>query len=337
MQTVDYTLEDIARLAGVSRSTVSRVVNNHPNVRAEVRQRVWEVIRQVGYQPHAAARSLATNRSNIIGLVIPEAVSTLFTDPFFPLLIRGITDACYTHNYHLMLALFSTPAQEEELYNRLLKSRYLDGVVLASTRVDDPLVTRLLDDKVPFVSVGRHEDPRISYVDVDNVAGAYMATEHLLRQGHRRIATITGPLDMMAGRDRLEGYRKALATHRIPLDERLIVEGDFTEEGGMRGMESLLAVEPRPTAVFVASDTMAMGTLRTIRGAELRIPDDIAVVGFDDLPQAAFMDPPLTTVRQPIERMGRLAVEILIAHLDASHSIPQRVVLMPELVIRSSG
>ncbi len=332
-----YTLEDIARMAGVSRSTVSRVVNNHPNVRPEVRERVWKIIHEVGYQPHAAARSLATNRTNVIGLVIPEAVSTLFTDPFFPLLIRGITDACYEHNYHLMLALFSTPAQEEDLYNRLLRSRHLDGVILASTRLDDPLVGRLLDDGIPFVSVGRHPDPRVSYVDVDNVAGARMAVEHLIRQGHRRIATITGPLNMSAGQDRLAGYRQALESRHLPVEERLIVEGDFTETGGLIAMERLLSLEPWPAAVFVASDMMAIGALRAIHQAGLRVPDDIAVVGFDDIPQASFIEPPLTTVRQPIHRLGETAVHVLVDLLNGVAVPPQRMVFMPELVIRATG
>lgn len=332
-----YTLEDIARLAGVSRSTVSRVVNNHPGVRPEVRERVWKIIREVGYQPHAAARSLATRRSDIIGLVIPEAVSTLFIDPFFSLLIRGITDACYEQGYHLMLALFSTPAQEEDLYNRLLRSQYLDGVILASTRLDDPLIERLVNDGVPFVSVGRHPHPQVSYVDVDNVAGARMAVDYLIRQGHTRVATITGPLNMAAGQDRLEGYRQSLAAHHIPLDEGLIVEGDFTENSGLIAMRHLLALEERPSAVFVASDAMAMGALRAIRSAGLQVPDDVAVVGFDDIPQAAYMDPPLTTVRQPIQRMGEMAVRVLADMIAQSVDIPQRIVLLPELVIRSTG
>ncbi len=332
-----YTLEDIARLAGVSRSTVSRVVNNHPSVRPEVRQRVWQVIREVGYQPHAAARNLATRRSDIIGLVIPEAVSTLFTDPFFSLLIRGITDACYEQGYHLMLALFSTPAQEEDLYNRLLRSHYLDGVILASTRLDDPLIERLVGDRVPFVSVGRHPHPQVSYVDVDNVAGARMAVDHLIRQGHTRVGTITGPLNMAAGQDRLEGYKQSLAAHHIPLDDRLIVEGDFTENGGLAGMNRLLALEPPPTAVFVASDTMAMGALRAVRQAGLRVPEDVAIIGFDDVPQATYLDPPLTTVRQPIQRLGEIAVRVLVDVIAQGPEIPQRVVLMPELVVRSTG
>ncbi len=333
---MDYTLEDIARLAGVSRSTVSRVVNNHPNVRPEVRERVWQVIHQVGYQPHAAARSLATNRTNVIGLVIPEAVSTLFTDPFFSLLIRGITDGCYARNYHLMLALFSTPAQEEDLYNRLLRSRYLDGVILASTRLDDPLVGRLLADGIPFVSIGRHPDPRVSYVDVDNVAGARMAVDHLVRLGHTRIGTVTGPLNMSAGRDRLEGYKQALQAHHIPVDEDLIVEGDFTEGGGMASMARLLGLNPRPTAVFVASDTMAMGALRAVRQAGLRVPQDISLIGYDDVPQASFLDPPLSTVRQPIQQLGETAAHVLVDLIAHGQEHAQRLVLMPELVLRQT-
>ena len=236
-----------------------------------------------------------------------------------------------------MLALFSTPAQEEDLYNRLLRSHYLDGVILASTRLDDPLIERLVGDRVPFVSVGRHPHPQVSYVDVDNVAGARMAVDHLIRQGHTRVGTITGPLNMAAGQDRLEGYKQSLAAHHIPLDDRLIVEGDFTENGGLAGMNRLLALEPPPTAVFVASDTMAMGALRAVRQAGLRVPEDVAIIGFDDVPQATYLDPPLTTVRQPIQRLGEIAVRVLVDVIAQGPEIPQRVVLMPELVVRSTG
>jgi LacI family transcriptional regulator len=160
------TLEEVAKLAGVSRSTVSRVVNQHPNVRPEVRERVWEVIRKTGYQPHAAARSLATRRTRVIGLIIPQAVTTLFTDPYFPILIRGIADACNAHNYHLMLSLFSrrrvqeSRARQDLLYQQVLRSRYLDGVVVSSAPLDDPIFPRLLEDGVPFVLIGRYSHER---------------------------------------------------------------------------------------------------------------------------------------------------------------------------------
>ncbi len=331
-----YTLEDIARMAGVSRSTVSRVLNHHPHVRPEVRERVWEVVRRVGYQPHAAARSLATQKTQIIGLIIPEAVSTLFADPFFPLLITGITDACYQHGYHLMLSLFTTPQQEAELSTQLLGGGYLDGVILASTRLDDPLIERLLSGRIPFVLIGRHSDPRVNYVDVDNVAGARMAVDYLLRQGHRRVATITGPLNMAAGQDRLEGYKQALQARHLPVDEALIVEGDFTEQGGMAAMRRLLALAERPTAVFAASDTMAIGAIKAIKDAGLRVPDDITVVGFDDIPQASYLDPPLTTVRQPIAQLGKTAVHILVDLIRYGAERTQRVVLATELVVRGT-
>jgi len=335
------TLEEVAKLAGVSRSTVSRVVNQHPNVRPEVRERVWEVIRQTGYQPHAAARSLATRRTRVIGLIIPQAVTTLFTDPYFPILIRGIADACNAHNYHLMLSLFSrrrvqeSRARQDLLYQQVLRGRYLDGVVVSSAPLDDPIFPRLLEDGVPFIIVGRYPHERANYVDVDNVAGARMAVEHLLRLGHERVATITGPLNMFAAQDRLEGYQQALAARGIPVDEDLIAEGDFTERGGRAAMQRLLL--RRPTAIFAASDMMAVGAIKVLREAGLRVPEDVAVVGFDDIPLASMVEPPLTTVRQPIEQTGGMAVELLVSLLEnPEEETVHRVVLPTELVIRAS-
>ncbi|MBC8448763.1 MAG: LacI family DNA-binding transcriptional regulator, partial [Chloroflexi bacterium] len=260
-----YTLEQVAKMAGVSRSTVSRVINHQPHVRSEVRERVWEVIRRVGYQPHAAARSLVTRCTQIIGMVIPEAVTTLFTDPFFPLLLRGATEACNAHQYQLMLSLFTAPADRQEMYQRILRNGYLDGVIVASTSLNDPFIPNLLRDQIPFISVGQYPDERVHYVDVDNVGGARMAVEHLIRLGYERIATITGPLDMIAGQDRLSGYRQALEARGIPVEEELIVEGDFTEASGVVGMQRLLPVSP--SAVFVASDMMAIGALKALREA----------------------------------------------------------------------
>lgn len=335
------TLEEVAQLAGVSRSTVSRVVNQHPNVRPEVRERVWKVIRQTGYQPHAAARSLASRRSRVIGLIIPQAVTTLFTDPYFPVLLRGIADSCNAHNYHLMLSLFShrrvhdPRTRQDLLYQQILRSRYLDGVVVASAPLDDPIFSRLLEESVPFVIIGRHPHERANYVDVDNVVSARMAVEHLLRLGHERVATITGPLNMFAAQDRLEGYRQALAARGVPVDENLIAEGDFTEQGGRAAMQRLLPY--RPTAVFAASDMMAVGALRVLREAGLQVPEDIAMVGFDNIPLASMVEPALTTVRQPIEQLGSMAVELLISLLqNPGQETVHRMVLPTELVVRAS-
>lgn len=328
------TLEEVARLAGVSRSTVSRVVNDQPNVRPETRERVWAAIRESGYQPHAIARSLVTKRTHIIGVVIPEAVTTLFTDPFFPILLRGATESCNEHGYQLMLSLFSSSADRQELYGRLVHNAYLDGVIVASAALDDPLIPDLLRDGVPCVCVGRPADRRVDSVDVDNVGGAQMAVDHLIRLGHRRIGALAGRLDMAAGQDRLEGYRQALASHGIPVEEELIVEGDFTETSGMVGVQQLLPAEP--SALFVASDTMAVGALKALRQAGRQVPRDIALVSFDDIPVASAIEPPLTTVRQPIRRMAALAVETLLDLIEHPGSGLRRIVLPTELVIRES-
>ncbi len=329
------TLEEIAELAGVSRSTVSRVVNNHAGVKPAVRSRVLKIIQETGYHPDPAARSLASHRSGIIGLVVPRAVQFLFTDPYYPRLLQGIAQACNSYDYILSLFLFHTEEEEQKLSPRVLRHQLVDGVILSALPLDDPLVKQLVENKVPFVMIGRPDDPtEVSFVNVDNVAGAYSAVRHLIQLGRKRIATITGPLDTTVGLDRKQGYLNALNDRGIMIDERLIVEGDFTEVGGYLGMQRLLPQQPQ--AVFVASDTMALGALRALRQAGVNVPAEVAVIGYDDLPLSATSEPPLTTVRQPIRRLGAQAVESLVDILVNGPQPPRRVVTTTELVIRAS-
>jgi LacI family transcriptional regulator len=223
------------------------------------------------------------------------------------------------------------------MYQRVVRNGYVDGVVVASASLNDSLFPRLLEDRFPFVSVGRYPDERVHSVDIDNVAGARMAVEHLIRLGHRRIGTITGPQDMVAGQDRLKSYRQTLEAHGIPVDEALIVQGDFTEGSGASGIRQLLRASP--TAVFCASDVMAIGALKTLRTAGYQVPQDIALVGFDDVPHASTVEPALTTVRQPIEHLGSMAVEVLVGLLrDGSEEqgTTHRIVLPTELIVRES-
>jgi len=329
------TLEEIARLAGVSRSTVSRVVNNHASVRTAVRERVQQVIRETSYHPDPAARSLAGRRSGIIGLVVPRAIQFLFTDPYYPRLMQGITQSCNNNDYILSLFLFHTEDDEQKIATRVLRNQLVDGVIVSALPIDHPLVEQLLIHQLPFVMVGRPSDsPEVNFVDVDNVAGAYSAVSHLICLGYRRIATITCPPNTTVGQHRRQGYVNALNDRGLSVDESLIVEGDFTEQGGYLAMRRL--IPHRPEAVFVGSDTMALGALRALRQIGLVVPRDMAIVGYDDLPSAAVSDPPLTTVRQPIRRLGAQAVENLLDILNNGPYPPRRVVTTTELIIRES-
>jgi LacI family transcriptional regulator len=331
----NLTLEDIAREAGVSRSTVSRVVNNSPNVRDDVRQRVQRVIEHTGYHPNAAARTLASQRSWMIGLVVPRGVRTFFTDPYFLHLTQGLVQACNQRNYTLGLFLAESLEDEQGIGPRVSRRGFLDGILIQSGAPGDPLIERLVRAQLPVVVVGRPFDAaNVSYIDVDNTAGARSAVLHLIRLGRQRIATITGPANLTVSADRAEGYRRALAERDRPLDEGLIVEGDFTEAGGYRAMQRLMPA--RPDAVFAASDIMAVGAMRAAREGGLRIPDDVAFVGFDDISLTAAPETALTTVRQPVAQFGTAALEILIDLIDNGVHPARRVIMVTELVVRDS-
>ncbi|MAT97753.1 MAG: LacI family transcriptional regulator [Anaerolineaceae bacterium] len=332
------TLEKIGELAGVSRATVSRVINNHPNIREEVRQRVLAVIATTGYQPNQAARSLASNRTGLLGLVVPRVMQTLFTDLYYPRLLEGVSQACNESNYTLTLFIFHTEAEEQQLAAQIMRQGFLDGVIIAGLHLDGSL-NQLLHSGKPVLVIGEPLDyPQASFVDVDNRAGAYTAVSHLISLGHRRIATITGRLDMAAGQQRRQGYLDALQEYNLPIDEALIVAGDFEQEKAYRATLDMLP--QNPDAIFVASDSMALSTLQALADAGLQVPEDVAVVGFDDLTLAdtavPFILPPLTTIRQPIRRMGVLTVETLLDIIKHPQAPPRRVILPTELIVRQS-
>jgi len=331
---VPLTLEDIARMAGVSRSTVSRVINDDPNVNKRTRQMVKKVIDELNFQPNLAARSLAAGQTKILGLVIPVVVNTLFTDPFFPLLLQSITSACYQKDYSIMLWL-AEPEFERRTIHQVLYNGLIEGVIVSSHKITDPIINTLAERKLPFVTIGRNPlRDDVSYVDVDNYHGACEATHHLINLGRRRIATITGAMDMVAGIDRLKGYQDALIEAGLTPDPDLALDGGFTDAGAYRCMQRLLTL--KPDAVFVASDSMAAAALRCILESGQRVPEDISLVGFDDIPQSMLTQPPLTTIRQPFSRMGSAAVEVLAGLIDNPSSGPQRIILPAELVVRSS-
>jgi DNA-binding LacI/PurR family transcriptional regulator len=338
------TLEQVAALAGVSRATVSRVVNGSPKVSPGVRAQVERAVAKLGYVPNRAARSLVTRRADSVALVVSEPHARFFSEPFFAGMVRGVSAALAGSGVQLVL-LIAQDLPDRGRLERYVVGGHVDGVLLASLHGDDPLPGTLERAGVPAVLVGRPAGvvPRsngtvpASWVDADNRGGAGKAVGHLARQGRRRIATITGPLDMGVGLDRLEGYRDGLAAAGLAGAGDLVETGDFTEEGGAAAMARLLERPGSPVdAVFAASDMMAAGALRALRTAGRRVPEDVAVVGFEDSAVARYAQPPLTTVRQPIEEMGRQATRLLLARV-AGEAGGMHLILDTELVVRASA
>lgn len=326
------TLERIAELSGVSKSTVSRVVNDDPRVSAATREHVLGVVRREGYRPNLAARGLVTGKTNVIAAVMPGSVDNILSDPFFVSLLHGVAVAADERDHFVMLSLGETGFRHT--VDEIARQGFVAGIVFVAGQVDDPLLEPLLASQTPMVSVGRSEDDRVSYIDVDNTASAQQITSHLLRLGRRRVACIAGPSFAPAAADRLDGYKAAIGTFGLRVDENLIYEADFSEASGRAAMRRLL--EHRPDAVFAASDRMAAGALNEIRAAGLVVPDDIALVGFDDMPLAAEMEPALTTIRQRPEKLGAAALSLLLDVIADPAAPSKRTILPTELVVRAS-
>ncbi len=341
------TLEAVAARAGVGRGTVSRVVNGSPQVSDRARAAVQSAIDDLGYVPNRAARALVTRRTDCIALVVSEPEDRVFAEPFFAGVVRGVSTEIADTAFQLWLAMI-TAATDRTRLGRQLTDQHVDGAMLLSLHGDDSLPRLLEDSGLPTVLGGRPVGyTPDSYVDVDNHAGARMAVDHLVARGRRRIATIAGPQDMLAGVARLSGYRAALQAAGLDPsagagaggagDGGLVAYGQFGEDSGEAAMAELLARRPDLDAVFAASDPMAFGAMRALRRAGRRIPDDVAVVGFDGSPGAARTEPALTTVDQPAEAMGRHMARLLLARIAGEPVDPPAVVLVPDLVVRASS
>ncbi|MGW1044293.1 LacI family DNA-binding transcriptional regulator [Streptomyces sp. NPDC002547] len=334
------TLEAVAARAGVSRATVSRVVNGGEGVREPLVERVLRAVEELGYVPNQAARSLVTKRHDAVAVVIAEPETRVFADPFFALQLRGISKELTAHDSQLVLLLTEGRADHARV-GRYLAGGHVDGALVFSLHLDDPLPELVQRAGVPTVFGGRPdwgEGNRSVYVDSDNRGGAREAVRYLVGLGRRRVGHITGALDQTSAVDRLDGFRDVM----VDADPRLIAEGDFTPAGGERAMRLLLERCPDLDAVFAANDLAASGALRVLRAQGRRVPEDIAVVGFDDmLPVAEQTDPPLTTIRQDIEEMGRLMARLLLRALDRRGTSlddgPSGVVLPTTLVRRASA
>jgi DNA-binding LacI/PurR family transcriptional regulator len=328
------TLDTVAAEAGVSRATVSRVINGSPRVSAEVKTAVEAAIAALGYVPNRAARSLAMRRTDSIALVMREPDATVLNDPYLGNIIIATSQTLIGTGVQLVLVNAQNTAEHAQLAD-YVRSGHVDGVLLASMHDDDPLPRLLLEAGIPTVVGGRPARPLpgLSYVDCDNLGGAQLAAERLLSAGRRKVATIAGPQDMTAGIDRLEGYRQALLSAGRKADR--VAHGDFTRESGQHAMASLLDRHPDLDAVFAANDMMAAGAMRILRDAGRTVPDDVSVVGFDDIELARHTEPPLTTIHQPIVAQARMMTELLLTQIGGD-PVSDPVVLPTELVERES-
>ncbi|MGC5342311.1 LacI family DNA-binding transcriptional regulator [Streptomyces sp. DT24] len=330
------TLEEVAALAGVGRGTVSRVINGSPNVSPATREAVEAAVAELGYVPNRAARALAGNRTDAIALVVPEPEGRFFAEPYFSGIVRGVGAALADTEMQLLLTLAGSDRERRRLAQYLTAHR-VDGVLMVSVHSDDPLPDLLEQLGMPAVMSGRRSaGETLAAVDSDNFGGARCAVDHLISRGRRTIATITGRLDVYGAQRRLDGYRAAVAAAGLAPDERLIAPADFTEEGGARAMRELLARCPGLDAVFAGSDVMAAGARHVLRETGHRIPQDVALVGFDDSAVARHMEPALTSVRQPIEEMGRTMARVLLQEIAGESTGRPQIVLPTELVVRDS-
>ncbi len=329
--------QDVAELAGVSRTTVSFVLNDVPGVKisAETRQRVLEAARDLNYYPTAAARSLASGKTQRIGLVLGSGQKRLAADAFLPSFLQGVTASVHRRGYLLVLQM-AEDLPSHEAYLRLIREQQVDGLILSGPRAGDLLLPELSEEGFPLILHGRLNGCDFPSVDVDNQAAANKAVSHLIGLGHRRIGFISNaPLSYSGARERLEGYKTALLEHNISYDAALVQTAAFLPESGQVAMHELLRLPDRPTAVFAASDVVALGAMSAVRAAGLTIPEDVAFVGFDDIFLAAEAHPPLTTVRVPAYGLGWTAAEILISLIEGDKTVSS-VILETELVVRSS-
>jgi DNA-binding LacI/PurR family transcriptional regulator len=329
------TLEDVAARAGVGRGTASRVINGGARVSEKAKAAVEKAIAELGYIPNRAARSLATQRTDAVALVIAEAEERVFGEPFFAGVVRGIGTALAAADRQLVLLL--APAERHATLGDYLTRQHVDGVLLLSLHDDNTLPTQIAERGMPVVlGGGRVPPPAIGFVDNDNEQGARLAVEHLVARGRRVIATVTGPLDMEVGRTRLRAYRAALEAAGLAYHDDLVAPGDFSQSSGEEGMRALLVRRPDIDAVFCANDPMAAGALGVLRDAGRRVPEDVSVVGFDDSRIALSTHPRLTSVHQSPEAMGRAMVDVVLAAIAEPEAALGRRMLPTRLVVRES-
>lgn len=329
-------IDQVAELAYVSRSVVSRVLNNHPNVSDEAKERVLEVVKKHNYKPSSVARGLATNQNYEIGILAPRRCDEALGNGFWSLLHLGIFEECIEKGYYVTMSPISTD-KDTEINNHIIDSKRLDGYILLTQEVSDYVINKLNEREIPMVLVGHgQQNPGLNSVDVDNFSGAYQATSHLIELGHERIGIIMANQQMKESVDRLEGFKKALGDAGLSFDEDLVSVGSYSQSHGLQTTRRWIQQGLDLSAIFCMSDTLAMGALLALNQENISVPDEMAVVGFDDLPMSQYTIPPLTTVHQPIYEKGQHAARLLMKQIENDNTEVAHENLEPSLIIRQS-
>ncbi|WP_368658832.1 LacI family DNA-binding transcriptional regulator [Metabacillus halosaccharovorans] len=325
-------MSDVAKLANVSPATVSRVLSNPDLVSKETREKVMEVINKVNYKPHIVARQFRTKETKIILVVVPD-----ITSAFFSKVLRGIEHVAVQNGYQVILGDTENDTEREQEYINLLLQKQADGMVLLTARQDKTQLEEIAEH-FPMVLACEYMDGlNVPTVSIDNISSARKATEHLIQQGHTKIAHITGPINVILSRDRLRGFQQAMMSQDLEIDSVYIQEGDFTFESGYHQMLKLLALENPPSAVFVFNDEMAMGAIKAVKDSHLSVPEDVAVVGFDNIKMSSVIEPNLTTINQPKYEIGKKAMELLLKLINGESLQKKKFVMKDELIIRESS
>jgi LacI family transcriptional regulator len=326
------TIFDVASEAGVSYGTVSRVINNNPHVKAETRQRILDTMDHLGYVVNRQARSLAGGRAQMIGLLVPDLETSYIGE-----IMRGIDTVLEIMQYDIVLYTTHRQKTKEARYVAAVTQGMVDGLLLVLPRHPKDFFETLRQRHFPYVLIDHQGiDEKGPAVCSTNRKGAYKATEYLIKLGHRQIGFISGWMGLGCSRERLAGYKEALKAYHIPVDENLIYKGEFRQSSGFEGTRAFLKQTNPPTAIFASNDVMAMGVIEAARMHGLQIPEDMSVLGFDDIPMAANLHPKLTTVRQPLEKMGRLAAKMLLDLIYEPQEEPLHIELPTELIVRDS-
>jgi DNA-binding LacI/PurR family transcriptional regulator len=335
---MSVTIIDVAKKAGVSPSTVSRVISGNPRISTETIRKVKEIMDELGYHPNVMAKSLVSKTTQTIGILLPRSAEELFLNLFFSEIIRGVVTQSTRSAYDLMMTTGTSEREEVEAITRLVKGRRVDGVILLYSRKSDPVISFLQEMKFPFVLVGRSEDfPNVLSVDNNNVLAAYDATRHLITQGHKRIGFVSGPPNLIVSRDRMDGYVQAMREAQLPIQSEWIVEGEFLQESGYRAMSFFMNLPERPTALVVIDDIVAFGVLRGVTELGYKVPTDLSLVGFNNIPMSELSSPPISSIDIGIYQLGYTASQTLIKAVKGEPIHHHHIIIPHRLMIRESS